>query len=64
MFVVTVDEKNRSLFEHMVAEEFFDPLNKEGRYVLGAIGEDEYGMYAAGVLSFEVIDDMMSKTDF
>ena len=57
MFVVTVDEKNRSLFEHMVAEEFFDPLDREGHYVLGAIGEDEYGMYAAGVLSFDVIDD-------
>ena len=57
MFVVTVNEKNRSLFEHMVAEEFFDPLDKEGHYVLGAIGEDEYGMYAAGVLSFDVIDD-------
>lgn len=57
MFVVTVNEKNRSLFEHMVAEEFFDPLDKEGHYVLGAIGEDEDGMYAAGVLSFDVIDD-------
>lgn len=64
MFVVTVDEKNRSLFEHMVAEEFFDPLNKEGRYVLGAIGEDEYGMYAAGVLSFEVIDDYDGENRF
>lgn len=57
MFVVTVDEKNRHLFEHMAPEEFFDPLDKEGHYVLGAIGEDEQGMYAAGVLAFDVIDD-------
>ena len=28
MFVVTVDEKNRSLFEHMVAEEFLIPWIK------------------------------------
>ena len=62
MFVVTVDEKNRSLFEHMVAEEFFEPLDKEGHYVLGAIGEDEYGMYAAGVLSFDVVDDYDGET--
>lgn len=57
MFVVTVDEKNRFLFEHMIAEEFFDPLDKEGHFVLGAIGEDEEGFYAAGVLSFDVIDE-------
>ena len=57
MFVVTVDDKNRRLFEDMAPEEFFDPLDKEGHFVLGAIGEDEQGMYAAGVLSFDVIDD-------
>ena len=57
MFVVTVDEKNRSLFENMMPEEFLEPLKKEGHYVLGAIGVDEYGMYAAGVLSFDVTDD-------
>lgn len=57
MFVVTVNEKNRALFEDMVAEEFFEPLGKDGHYVLGAIGEDQDGMYAAGVLSFDVIDD-------
>ena len=64
MFVVTVNEKNRSLFEHMITEEFFDPLDKEGRFVLGAIGEDEYGMYAAGVLSFDVVDDYDGETRF
>ena len=62
MFVVTVDEKNRSLFEHMVTEEFFGPLDKEGHFVLGAIGEDEAGMYAAGVLSFDVVDDYDGET--
>lgn len=62
MFVVIVDEKNRFLFEHMAAEEFFDPLDQEGHYVLGAIGEDEYGMYAAGVLSFDVMDDYDGET--
>lgn len=64
MFVVTVNEKNRSLFEHMIPEEFFEPLDKEGHYVLGAIGEDEYGMYAAGVLSFDVVDDYDGETRF
>lgn len=64
MFVVTVNEKNRSLFEHMIPEEFFDPLEKEGHYVLGAIGEDQDGMYAAGVLSFDVIDDYDGDTRF
>lgn len=62
MFIVTVDKKNRFLFEHMVPEEFFDPLDKEGHFVLGAIGEDEEGMYAAGVLVFEVVDDYDGET--
>lgn len=62
MFIVTVDEKNRSLFEHMIAEEFFEPLGQDGHYVLGVIGEDEKGMYAAGVLSFDVVDDYDGET--
>lgn len=62
MFVVTVDKKNRSLFEHMAPEEFFEPLEQDGHYVLGAIGEDDQGMYAAGVLSFDVVDDFDGET--
>ena len=54
MQIVTVTEQNRSLFEQMVPEEFFDPLDKPGHFVLGAIGEDEEGLYAAGVLCFQV----------
>lgn len=54
MQIITVTEYNRSLFEQMVPEEFFDPLDKPGHFVLGAIGEDEEGLYAAGVLCFQV----------
>ena len=54
MHIVTVTEKNRKWFENMIAEEFLEPLDKEGHFVLGAIGEDEKGKYAAGVLSFAV----------
>ena len=54
MQIITVTEKNRFLFEKMAPEEFFDPLDKEGHFVLGAIGEDEEGWYAAGVIIFDV----------
>lgn len=54
MLIITVTEKNRFLFEKMAPEEFFDPLDKEGHFVIGAIGEDEEGWYAAGVLIFDV----------
>lgn len=47
-------EENRSLFENMAPEEFFDPLDKLGHFVLGAVGEDEKGPYAAGVLCFQI----------
>ena len=37
MDIVEVTAKNRSLFEQMVPEEFFEPLGSEYHYVLGAI---------------------------
>lgn len=52
MQLINVTEQNRDMFERMVPEEFFDPLDMPGHFVLGAVGEDEEGPYIAGVLSF------------
>lgn len=59
MLITTVTQENRSMFEAMVPEECFNPLDLPGRFVIGAIGEDEEGQYAAGVLVFEVGELML-----
>ena len=64
MDIVEVTAKNRSLFEQMVPEEFFEPLGSKYHYVLGAIGEDEEGLYAAGVLVFDTKEGSIDEDVF
>lgn len=54
MLITTVTCENKALFESMAQAQWFDLLELPGRFVLGAIDEDDQGQYAAGVLVFEV----------
>ena len=54
MLITTVTCENKALFESMAPAQWFDLLELPGRFVLGAIDEDDQGQYAAGVLVFEV----------
>ena len=54
MFVTSINASNSALFAPLAQKKWFTPIDYPGRYLLGAIGEDEQGKYAAGVLVFEI----------
>lgn len=56
MLITTIEHTARAVFENMIPAEISALLDMPGYYTLGAIGEDEEGEYAAGVLVFAVKD--------
>lgn len=56
MLITTINDVNRSVFERLAPKEMIELLTNPGYFALGAIGEDEKGKYAAGVLIFEVTE--------
>ena len=56
MLISTIIEKNKSLFEKLIPETIYAEIEMPGIFALGAIGEDDKGKYAAGVLIFSIDD--------
>lgn len=60
MFTVTVNSHNRHWFENMVPVEFISDTELERHFVLAAVGENENGQYAAGVICFDIADTLVA----
>lgn len=54
MEILLIDNDSRNIFDNLAPTEFFSPFDLPGRYRLGAVDENEKGLYAAGVLIFDV----------
>jgi len=54
MLITRITHDNRSVFQNLIPAEQYAELDMPGQFALGAIGEDDRGQYAAGVLLFAV----------